>query len=236
MFKLNLLAIILIFSISFGFLITPVTVSFFSSEPSNPIVIENDLVISSPDLSNQISQLENKIVDDQNVIISLENSLKLKDDEVRSLNSQLVDIVDNMQESPSSNFQNNELNNMNEELLDLKDQLTAQNIIIENINAANLTVVSFDEKVIHNIDDNDEHQVHISIANFGIQQSSSFDIEIQWFEISEEVMQADTLIRSKKIRSDPIPGLSYFMFEETFFFDLIPEHTRTEVIITPLDE
>ena len=112
MFKLNLLAIILIFSISFGFLITPVTISFFSSEPNNPIVIENDLVVSSPDLSNQISQLENKIVDDQSVIISLENSLKLKDDEVRSLNSQLVD---NMQESSSSNFQNNELNNMNEE-------------------------------------------------------------------------------------------------------------------------
>ena len=128
----------------------------------------------------------------------IENSLKLKDDEIRSLNSQLVD---NMQESSSSNSQNNELNNMNEELLDLKDQLTAQNIIIENINSANLTVVSFDEKVIHNIDDNDEHTVHISIANFGIQQSSSFEIEIQWFEISEEVMQADTLIRSKKILS-----------------------------------
>ena len=233
MFKLNLLAIILIFSISFGCLITPVTISFFSSEPNNPIVIENDLVVSSPDLSNQISQLENKIVDDQSVIMSLENSLKLKDDEIRSLNSQLVD---NMQESSSSNFQNNELNNMNEELLDLKDQLTDQNIIIENINAANLTVVSFDEKVIHNVDDNDEHKVHIFIANFGIQQSSSFEIEIQWFEISEEVMQADTLIRSKKIQSDPIPGLSYFMFEETFFFDLIPEHTRTDVIITPLDE
>lgn len=233
MFKLNLLAIILIFSISFGFLITPITISFFSSEPSNSIVIENDQVISSPDLSDQISQLENKIVDDQSVIMSLENSLKLKDDEIRSLNSQLVD---NMQESSSSNSQNNELNNMNEELLDLKDQLTAQNIIIENINSANLTVVSFDEKVIHNIDDNDEHIVHISIANFGIQQSSSFEIEIQWFEISEEVMQADTLIRSKKILSDPIPGLSYVMFEETFFFDLIPEHTRAEVIITPLDE
>ena len=233
MFKLNLLAIILIFSISFGFLITPITISFFSSESSNSIVIENNPVINSPDFSNQISQLENKIADDQNIMMSLENSIKLKDDEIRSLNSQLTD---NIQASSSSNFQNNELNNMNDELLNLKDQLTAQNIIIENINAANLTVVSFDEKVIHNIDDNDEHQVHISIANFGIQQSSSFDIEIQWFEISEEVMQADTLIRSKKIRSDPIPGLSYFMFEETFFFDLIPEHTRAEVIITPLDE
>ena len=140
MFKLNLLLIIFIFSISFGFLITPIAISSLSSEPSTFIVVETDPVIHSFDFSNQISQLQTKINDDQIVITSLENSIKMKDDEIRSLTSNLTDTT---QINPSSDFRNDELENMNLELSTLKDKLATQNIIIENINTANLTVVFF---------------------------------------------------------------------------------------------